>query len=65
MKETVRPIEDEHGNIVINDNLKTATTFNNHFATRFTQENLDIIPDLVKMFQGSSEEELNIITFVE
>ena len=37
VKETVRPIEDEHDNIVINDNLKTATTFNNHFATQFTQ----------------------------
>ena len=31
----------QRGNIVINDNLKTATTFNNNFATQFTQENLD------------------------
>ena len=37
VKETVRPIEDKHGNIVISDKLKTATTFNNHFATQFTQ----------------------------
>ena len=59
MKETVTPIEDEQGNKVINDNLKTATTFNNHFVTQFTQENLDRIPNQVKMFQGSSEEELN------
>ena len=63
VKETVTPIEDEQGNIVINDNLKTATTFNNHFVTQFTQENLDRIPDPVKMFQGSSEEELSSITF--
>ena len=65
MKETVTPIEDEQGNIVINDNLKTATTFNNHFVTQFTRENLDRIPDPVKMFQGSSEDELNSITFEE
>ena len=65
MKETVTSIEDEQGNIVINDNLKTATTFNSHFATQFTQENLDRIPGSVKMFQGSSEEELNSITFEE
>ena len=64
MKETVTPIEDEQGNIVINDNLKMATTFNNHFMRQFTQENLNRIPDLVKMFQ-SSEEELNSITFEE
>ena len=44
------PIEDEQGNIVINDNLKTATTFNDHFVTQFTQENLDRIPNPVKMF---------------
>ena len=62
MKETVTPIEDEQGNKVINDNLKTATTFNNHFATQFTQENLNRIPNPVKVFQGSSEEELNSIT---
>ena len=61
----VTPTEDEQGNIVINDNLKMATTFNNHFATQFTQENLDRIPNPVKMFQGSSEEELNTITFEE
>ena len=60
MKETVRPVEDEQGNIVINDNLKTATAFNNHFATQFTKENLDRIQDQVKMFQGSSEEELKL-----
>ena len=65
VKETVTPIEDEQGNIVINDNLKTATTFNNHFVTQFSQENLHIIPNQVKMFQGSSEEELNSITFEE
>ena len=52
-------------NIVIIDNLKTATTFNNRFLTKFTQENLDRIPNPVKMFQGSSEEELNNITFEE
>ena len=60
VKVMVRPFEDEHGNIVINDNLKTATTFNNHFTTQFTQENLEI-----KMFQGCNEEELNSITFEE
>ena len=65
MKEAVTPIEDEQGNIIIYDNLKTATTFNNHFVTQFTQENLNRIPDPVKMFQGSSEEELNSITFEE
>ena len=65
VKETVTPIEDEQGNIVINDNLKTATTFNNYFVTQLTQENLDRIPDPVKMFQGSSEEELNNISFEE
>ena len=65
MKETALPNEDEKGNIVINDNLKTATTFNNDFVTQFTQENLDIIPDPVRMFQGSSKEELNSITFEE
>ena len=65
VKETITPTEDEHGNIVINDNLKTATTFNNHFVTQFTQENLDRIPNPVKMFHGSSEEELNSITFEE
>ena len=50
---------------MINDNFKTATTFNNHFVTQFSQENLHRIPNKVKMFQGSSEEELNIITFQE
>ena len=65
VKEMVSPNEDEQGNIVINDNLKTATTFNNHFATQFTQENLDRIPNPVTMFQGSSEEILNSITFEE
>ena len=65
VKETVTPIEDEQGNIVINDNLKTTTTFNNHFVTQFSQENLHRIPNQVKMFQGSSEEELNSITFEE
>ena len=65
MKETVKPIEDEQGNITINDNLKRARTFNNHFVTQFTQENLDRIPHPVKMFQESSEEELNSITFQE
>ena len=65
VKETVTPIEDEQGNIVINDNFKTATTFNNHFVTQFSQENLHRIPNQVKMFQGSSEEELNSITFEE
>ena len=44
---------------MINENLKTTTTFNNHFVTQFNQENLDRIPNQVKMFQGSSEEELN------
>ena len=34
---------DEHGNIVMNDNLKKATTFNNHFVTQFTQENRDVL----------------------
>ncbi|KAI0225656.1 hypothetical protein LSAT2_023565, partial [Lamellibrachia satsuma] len=47
VKETVKPIEDEQGNITINDNLKRARTFNNHFVTQFTQENLDRIPDPV------------------
>ena len=65
VKETVTPIEDEQGNIVINDNLKTATTCNNHFVTQFSQENLHSIPNQVKMFQGRSEEELNSITFEE
>ena len=65
VKETVTPIEDEQGNIVINDNLKTTTTFNNHFVTQFSQENLHRIPNQVKMFQGSSKEELNSITFEE
>ena len=50
---------------MINDNFKTATTFNNHFVTQFSQENLHRIPNQVKMFQGSSEEELNSITFEE
>ena len=59
VKEMVTPIEDEQGNIVIND------TFNNHFVTQFIQENLDRNPEVVKMFQGSSEEELNSITFEE
>ena len=63
MKEIVAPIEDEQGNKVINDNLKTAKKTNNHFATQFTPKNLDRIPNPVKMFQGSSEEELNTITF--
>ena len=61
VKEMVTPIEDEQGNIVINDNLKTATTFNNHFVTQFSQDNLHRIPNQVKMFQGSSEEELDKI----
>ena len=39
------------GLIVINDNLKTATTFNNHFTTQFTQENQERIPNPVKMLQ--------------
>ena len=65
VKETVTPIEDEQGNKVINDNLKTTTTFNNHFMTQFSQENLHRIPNQVKMFQGSSKEELNSITFEE
>ena len=51
MKETVTPIEDEQGNIAINDNLETATTFNNYFVTQLTQENLDRIPDPVKLFK--------------
>ena len=39
------------GLIVINDNLKMATTFSNHFTTQFTHENQERIPDPVKMFQ--------------
>ena len=34
-----------------NDNLKMATTFNNHFMTQFTQDNLDRIPDPVNKFE--------------
>ena len=32
--------------------------------TQLTQENLDIIPDQVKIFQVSSKEELNSISFL-
>lgn len=49
MKEMVGPSENEYGNIVITDSLKTPTLFNNHFATQFTQKNLDSIPDPINV----------------
>ena len=42
-KETIGPIEVKDGNLIVNDNQKTATALNDHFVNMFTDENLDYI----------------------
>ena len=57
-KETIGPIEDKDGNLIVNDNQKTATALNDHFVNMFTDENLDYMPEPLKMFVGSDDEKL-------
>jgi hypothetical protein len=59
----VGPIEDEHGNLIENDNLKTANTLNNQFAKQFTKEDLSNIPQTHQKFTGSATEKLSSAQF--
>ena len=58
------PIEDTNGDLMYDDSL-TAHRFNDYFASAFTEEDLDDLPNVQGMFNGEPEEMQNDIEINE
>ena len=54
-KTWVGPLKDESGNTVT-DSLVASNLLNNYFASVFTNENLQNIPEPIKVFKGKQED---------
>ena len=61
-KETVGPLTDGEGK-VITDNMLAATIMNDHFASVFTDENMQNMEEPTRMFTLGVQDELNGIDF--
>ena len=61
-KETVGPLTDGEEK-VITDNMLTATIMNDHFASVFTDENMQNLEEPTRMFTLGVQDELNGIDF--
>ena len=58
IKEAVGPIEDEDGNILV-DEKKMAEAFGEFFKSVFTQEDTQNVPEPEQIYQGNDEEKLS------
>ena len=58
IKEAVGPIEDEDGNILV-DEKKMAEAFGEFFKSVFTQEDTQNVPEPEQIYQGNEEEKLS------
>ena len=63
-KTRVGPLKDDSGEIVT-DNLVASNLLNNYFASVFTIENLQNIPEPIKVFKGKQEDFLSDIVINE
>lgn len=53
VKEGVGPIGDANGDLIHDDDL-TAHIFNYYFASVFTEEDLENMPNMQRMYDGTS-----------
>jgi len=60
----VGPLKDDN-NRIINGNRDTAEFLNNYFSSVFTRENLEYMPEAVKIFQGDQSDYLMQIDITE
>ena len=49
------PLKDPAGNLIEDDNIM-CNTLNNFFASVFTQENTDTVPEVGSVFNGDSSQ---------
>jgi len=54
-KDRVDPLKDSAGNLIEEDN-RMCDTLNNFFASVFTQENTDTVPEVDCVFNGDSSQ---------